>query len=1081
MLQFIFGLPRSGKTTYIIEKVKSLTNEGKKSVIIVPEQFSFETEKSVYDVLGDSFTLNVEILSFSRLYDEVCRVCGGTAARSLNDSDKIIFMSKALKQTAHELELCGKYAKSLTFAQKMLDTIGEFKINGITSSELSNAAALTDSINLKRKLTDLSLIYERYNLLTAERFIDPADKLTRLYQKLENYNYFADKTVFLDGFKGFTGQQFKVIDRIFTQARDVYFAFTNDNSKKSEYDIFSNIRIAISKIEQIANKHRVNINKPIVLTDTFYKNNSFNALERLLSENIEEYDCSDSITICKAKTVFDEADFAARTIRRLVRTQNLRYKDFAIIARDSDKYYQAVEYACQKNKIECFFDKRVPLLSFPLSVAVLTAIKSLDLSTENIMRFHKSGINLLSTDEITELENYAYIWNIEGDLWLKEWDMDVRGFVTDEQNDYTATSLSKINLLRVRALEPILYFKKLFYGDVSQMSSAIVKLLDNYNAKEALKEICEHFYIDEFSIDVLKQSFESFMSVLDSIVTCYNNATLSKTEYYDALYLALSLEEVGVIPQTLDQVIFGQADRIRPCSPKVVFILGANQGVFPKLCDNSGIFSLKERKNLIELNLDINDNEIYNSIDEKFFVYCNLCSASEKLYISYSDSTLKGETLEPSSFVTAIEKYLNPVICYEPSNELDETCLPETQEAAFAELCRRFNSGTDFCTLKSALDTTDNITAQITDFANNQSKSISKETALDLYSNTVKLSASKIDLFHRCRFSHFCRYGLGLKRLQPVDFDVMQRGTIVHYVLERIFVEHKDNIKVFTKEQIDTICDDYINEYLDMVGGYRSVQSARHEFLISKISRILKETVYHLSLEFAQSDFVPSHCELEIGGKEGINLNFPFDGGKVTINGKIDRVDTYNGYIRVIDYKTGSKSFKLPDILFGLNLQMLIYLYALTRGQNLPDTAAAGIFYMHPKRDLKNEGMAMDGLMPANLDLVHAMDKENEGEYIPKLYMNKDGSISKRSNSFITESEFSEIFDHIEKLIANTGETILKGDIAVSPVDGRESPACKYCDFKSICGIESRVPLKVPSLKNEEVFEIIAKEKNDGI
>lgn len=1079
MLQFIFGLPKTGKTTHIINSVKMLADSGKKSVIIVPEQASFETEKAVFKAIGDSFSQTVEILSFSRLYDEVCRKTGGTAARNLNDSDKIIFMNKALKSVAHELKLWSRYAKSLMFAKSMLDTIGEFKINGILPNELKETAHKVSSESLKRKLCDLSLIYEAYNMFTAERFIDPADKLTRLYDKLENINYFRDKTVFFDGFKGFTGQQYKIIDRVFQSAKDVYFAFTNDTFNVREFDVFTNIRVAANKIESIANKHALKIETPLILKECYY-NSSLSLVERLVSENKVKFDCSDCVAVCNAKTVYDEGEFAARTIRKLVRTENLRYKDFAIIVRDSEKYTEAIEYACKKNSIDCFFDKKLSMLYFPLAITVLSAIKSLNFSTENILRFHKSGINLLTTDEISELENYTYIWKINGDLWLNEWEMDVRGFVTDEPDSNNTEVLLRINDLRRRAIEPILLFKDNFHGNVIQMSKAVINLLEFCNATTALLNLSKKFTNDTYSKDALKQSYSTFMNILDSIVTCYDGANLTVKEYYETLYLSLSLEEVGLIPQTLDQVIFGQADRIRLSNPKIVFILGANQGVFPKFADNSGIFAIKERKALIDLGLEIADNEIFTSIDEKFLVYSNLCSATNKLFISYSQSNLNGQALEKSSFVSAIENSLNPKIYVEPNKELSEDTLPETETAAFSEFCRSVGNNADFSTLKSALEACEYQSTDIRKNADMDSVKLSSDTASKLYGKNINMSATKFDTFHRCKFSHFCKYGLQLKKLQPADFDVLQRGTIVHFVLEKVITEYKEKIKDLNKNELDILCEKYISLYLDSVQGFRSVENARHRFIISKISRSLKEVLYHLSLEFSQSDFKPTHCELAIGN-DGIPLKFPFSSGEINLIGSIDRVDEYNGYIRIIDYKTGTKSFKLPDILFGLNLQMLIYLYAITRGQNLPDNSAAGIFYMPAKRPLNDEGMAMNGLMPGDIDLVTAMEKENRGEYIPKLPINKDGSISKTASSFINDTDFSKIFDFIEKLMAKTGDSIVSGEIEANPVDGRESAACAYCDFKTVCGIENKEIFRVPDFKNAEVFEIIEKEKNDGI
>jgi ATP-dependent helicase/nuclease subunit B len=447
-------------------------------------------------------------------------------------------------------------------------------------------------------------------------------------------------------------------------------------------------------------------------------------------------------------------------------------------------------------------------------------------------------------------------------------------------------------------------------------------------------------------------------------------------------------------------------------------------------------------------------------------------------HIKRNNQTLKGEALTPSSFVLTILEDLKPATFREPVSALSQENLPETYYAAFSEFCRRYQNSGNSYDLKTVLGIDAD---RLVETVSNNPKTITQESATNLFGNDIYMSATKFDTFNRCKFSFFCKYGLRLQKLQPADFDVLQRGTIVHYVLERIISTYKETIKDFSREKCDSLCDFYIDEYLNSVVGYNTIKNARHDFLISKISRSLKEVVFRIANEFAQSDFKPTHCELKIGGKDGLPLSFDYDNGKVIFNGSIDRVDEYNGYIRIVDYKTGSKSFKLPDALFGLNLQMLIYLYAVVRGQNLPDETAAGILYMPSKRDLNNEGMAMNGLLQADISLLKAMEKENRGEYVPSLSINKDGSISKTATSFIAPREFGMIFTHIENLMKKTANSIASGDIAVKPIDGREASACAYCDFKAVCNLGDEIPFKVPNLKNSEVFEIMEKGDNDGI
>lgn len=1090
MLKFIFGRPASGKTYTVIQNIKRLSDEGKTSVLIVPEQFSFESERAVLKALGDKAALNVLVASFTRLCDEVGRNIGGIAGITLSDADKVIFMNRALLLAQKDLKIWRSYSRSVYFAKTMLDTVGEFKINAVSPEELRSAAEAAETDTLKYKLEDIALIYETFDALTGEKFIDPADKLTKLYRQLEEYRFFENKTVLIDSFKGFTGQQFKIISRILAQADDVIIALTNDPALDKEYNVFANIRRVADKIRRLAALYGAAEDKPLVLSGSRRVSEGLSALERLLSGGaFKPPEKNGDITVCSAAGGFDEARFAARTIRRLVREEGYRYRDFVIIARDTEAYEESVASACAENGIPCFSDRRVPLSAFPAAAAVDAALQaSLKLTSESILRFHKTGLGTLTTEEISELENYVFLWNIDGEMWKNEWVMDPRGFVYGEdQVPASSEELERINRLRIKAAEPVLTFKKECSGTAADMAGAAVHLLEACNAAEKLAGISERFQSEnaQFTSSVLRQSYDRYMSVLDSLARCFGSREIKKQEFYEALSLSVSLDSVGMIPRMLDEVTFGAADRIRPSRPRVAFILGANQGVFPKAPVSSGILAASERKKIIELGIDIPDNRISAVIDENYLVYCNLCCPSDRLFISYSRHSPSGEEKTPSAFAGEICERLGCFEVSEPAERLTDENLPETVQSAYSEYCRRrLDMNPDSKTLKAALEGSER-EADIEYLENRLSGarlSINPETAKNLFGEKISMSASKFDTFHKCRFYFFCKYGLRAKRLQPAEFDVLQRGTIVHFVLEKIVSAYKKEITGLTGQELDGLVDKYIAQYLDGVAGYRAVETKRAEFLVSRISRAPKAVVKQLAREFAQSDFEPCACELKIGaGGDMPELKIPFEKGEVVLTGSIDRVDSYNGYIRVIDYKTGSRSFKLPDVLFGLNLQMLIYLYAAVRARGIPDEKAAGILYMPSKRDLNDSGMAMNGLIRSETELVRAMDKEMQGEFVPKLSLTKDGSVDKRCTSFISAEDFSEIFDYIEKLMRDTGSAILSGDIAVSPLDGRDSPACKYCDYGGVCGREGAPCDKVPKLNNSEVLQKMREEKKNGV
>ncbi len=1079
MLTFILGRAASGKTHTLLEKLKESVLNGCNPVLIVPEQFSFESEKAILDRLGDRDAQKVTVVSFSRLCDEIDRLKGGMCGRIMSDADRVIMMTRTLSSVADKLSVFKRYVRSSSFASGILDAVTEFKVSAISPDDILSAAERISDTRLCDKLKETALLYQEYERLVSERFTDPSDRLTKLYEKLGEFEYFRNKTVFIDSFKGFTGQQYSIIDRILAQADDVVISMMSLGSDKQKIGLFSNVEKTRKRITEMAKSHGVKISDNIILKNNYYKSDDLAAAEQLISSGRTDYTGKgDNITVCKAASVYDEAEFVARNIRRIVRLDpTAHYNDFVVIARDAAVYEQALSAACRRNFVSCFGDRRMMLSSLPPAVCVKSIIAAaVRFSTENILRFHKSGIGILTTDEISLLENYTYLWNITGAQFEDEWTMNPKGFVSGEDTE-TKPQLNTLNDIRKRAIAPISNFRKKFCSDAYQMSRAIAELLEETNASLAFSRLETQYREGGNAVfaDALRQSWDTIMSLLDSMTVCFGDDKISVTEYCDALAVAVNNSTVGVIPQMLDEVTFGSADRIRPSKPRFAFILGANQGKFPRTVVQSGIFAGSERMKLIDAGIDIPDKSIGSAIDEEFLVYSNVCCPTEKLFISYLTGDGK-ERIEPSSFVTLIAENLDCNIVCEPDTYF-EGSLPETSESAFSELCKRISYDPDnVATLRDSLEGVQNIgdrVAALEEAVKPKNRVIAPTTARKLYGENIYMSPSKFDNFSRCRFMHFCRDGLKARKLQPAEFDVLQRGTLVHYVLEKIIKTYGKSVAEFDDTAVNDAVEHFTEEYLDSVTGYRSVETVRMKFIVSTIKRMLKFIVGRLAEEFAQSDFVPAGCELSIGADDGADiptLDIPLEsGGKLVLNGVIDRLDTWNGYIRVVDYKTGQRKFKLPDILMGQNMQMLIYLYAAVKSGRFGDKPA-GIFYMPSSRDRKNSAAdrRMSGIMVADPQLVRAMDKTG-GEFVPKLGNTPD-------NNFVCEGDFERIFDFIERKLMLSGDMIMSGDIAVDPVDGIDSPACKYCDFAAVCGIGDAGHRKAEKMKNSQVLEEIERQ-----
>ena len=1082
MFQMILGAASSGKTTEIMRRISDDVKNGDAVVLIVPEQFSFESERAILNLLGDADAAKVDVLSFTRLCETVESEVGGIAGHPLSESDKLILLNRALKQASDELQLWNRYVGSVGFLSTLLQSIEELKQAAVSSDDLKQTAEKITSPTLRAKINDVATVFSFYSALLGERFSDASDRLDRLWKNLNESDYFRGKKVYLDSFKGFTGQQYRILDRIFAAADSVTVSMTVKDISSDKWDVFTNIRKTVNRLKRMATDRGIALQKDMILQKPFTQSSSLQAVENLLAGGKnKDIESDGSVTLFRAETPYDEANFVAQTIRRLIRENpQYRFRDFVVIARDTAPYEEAVSNTCFQNGIALFTDKRQPLNTLPPAVSVETAVAfAVHPSADLLFRFYKTGLGDFSEDDLFLLETYSFLWNLKISDWKNEWDMNPNGFLSDEPSEKDLALLEHLNDLRLRALNPLIQFSESFSGDAKKRVAALLQLLDTCNAAETFQKLADYYRDNqsEDRSDLLTQSWDSLMNVLNSIAFCYGDGELSAKDFQKTLLTATALTTVGATPQFTDEVIFGTADRIRPQRPKVAFILGANQGVFPKTVATGGLFAFRERAAMIEMGLEISDHGINDSIDEDFLVYTNLCCASEKLYILCSECGNDGKSMEPASFFSRI---LNAF----PQKAIQEY-LPETAEAVFQQACQAVS--TDPMAAENLLEALFQNDAGgeyrrrwelIQNGSSMATTYLEPEIARRLYGHNIRLSASKLDVFQGCPFRYFCRYGLRAKTLQPAVFDALQRGTMVHYCLERLITEYRDNLSELSDDDIAECIRRFAEEYLDSIRGYRKIENPHTKYLVDNMVRSMTEVATQICHEFAQSEFHPVACELKFGFPDALPpLTVDFDGGTVSLSGSVDRVDTWNGYLRIVDYKTGKKEFKLPDILIGQNMQMLLYLYALLRNEEYADCLPAGIFYMPALRDKKDKGLAMNGLMPADEDLVRAMERENRGEYVPQYKLTQKGVLDvRKAGSFIEQEDFNTVFRYMDSVLAKTGQDILSGKASATPRNGVSSTACHYCEFSAVCGVISPEEPSVPQLKNDEVLSELKKE-----
>ena len=1090
MLKLILGRQKSGKTQICIEKERTIVENGKSVIMLVPEQYSFQCQRHLLAELGSVLSNKIEIHSFTSLCEAICSVNGGLAGYIVDDATRYILVGQALKNVRDNLTIYAKYVDSSSFIKQMVSVITEFKQSAVSSDDLIKLSENTENANFSDKLHDISLIYSAYNSLMSNRFIDQFDMIERTLNNMNNNSFFYGKTVIVDEFKGFTKSQFLMLQRIISGSEDTYVSLCCDSIiDRNDTDIFKNVKKSARILMDYAKDS--SIGAEIIKTEcdsTRFKNDIIKLENHLAGLSSDKFnDIPQNIKITSAPTVYDEVESVMKTIRRFVREEGMRYKDFVIIARNEDCYSTIVDEFSELYDIPCFTDKRVPLMSLPFSVMALSLVKAAEsLDTEDILRFVKTGLSGISQSDISTLEKYVYVWNINGKKWLEEWDMKVDGLSQKDDSE----ELVRLNAIRRNVIEPISKLKRNLNNNATNMCKALFIACDELNVQKSLAKYCYSLEQKGFlqEAEYQKAGYDTVIKALDKIVAVMGDDVISVREFVDMLSNVLSFETVGEIPKTLDQVVFGTADRIKPLRPKVVFVLGVNQDVFPATVSDSGVFTISERECMRENKIEIADHSISDCLDEQFLLYFACTCAFERCYISYSNIALGGASLAPASEISGITKTFEKLHIDEYNSELSINDL-ETKEIAFRKLAEHFSEQGENTEKLSSYFLNDpefsHRVKALFDYQIDSKAKLSSNVAADLYGGSLNLSASKVDDFAGCRFMYFCKYGLGVKSLSRVDFDPLTRGNIVHYCLEKFVKKHLNDIgsvdEDIITEEIVSLCDEFINEN----GGNASQFDEKFQFMLSLVKETVAILARALNKEFAVSSFKPKFCEFEVGDKKDINgiEVLTNDGKTVTLNGKIDRVDTTeDGKVRVVDYKTGAKGddFKLAEIINGQNLQMLIYLYTILKnGQaKIKATIPAGVLYFPAKRDASvalGDTVRMNGVILDDEKTAIQMEPSLEGKIIPvKLKQGSDKFTN--TESMISAEAFNYIFKYIEKVLQDIGNAVLGGDITPFPQESGRGTKCDFCDYKSVCRFDKDTGFKkLVDMKNSAAVEEIIK------
>ena len=1107
-LRIIYGKQGTGKTTYCFSEIANLINEEKKIFIITPEQFSFTAERKLMETLGKDAVINAEVITLSRMAYRVINEVGGNK-NNLTKCGKAMLVYSILNEYQNNLKFLGKSDENLELSTT---AITEFKKHNVSIDNLKEEIEKTDDIYLKTKLSDMTLIYEKFENKIKSNYIDETDLLTLLANNLDKTELVKDAIIYIDEFAGFTKQEYEVIKKMTMLAKQVNITICIDDlnlNTNPDVDIYYSNKITLNKILNLVEENQIKLDKSIFLEEQYrfkndelkhLSNNIYNIKSTKYEKNVE------NIHLFLAKNEYSEIENIAKIINKLVRENKIRYRDISIITKNIETYSSLTKAIFNKYEIPVFIDEKRDLNQNIIVQYILSILDILNknYSNESMFSYIKLGFCDIEKDEIFKLENYCTKWNIKQGRWKKD-------FIYELDDDKKKPEIERLNELRKLIISPLLRLQEKIRKDKTAISitKSLYEFIKEQNIEEKISQ--KIFELEKNNLVDLaneyKTSYNIIINIFDEIVNIFKDDKMTIDKYSKILKIGLKNSELGKIPGTADQVILGDVDRSRSHKVKVIFIIGLNDGVFPSVNKDEGFLNDLDREKLKKDGIELAKGTIDKLYEDNFNIYKSFTTAEEQLYLSYCSSDSDGKSLRPSMLVNKMKKIYPKLI--EKSDVINKEYEVINKKVTYEELIENISK------IKAGEDVSD-IWYQIYEYYKTQDEwkeilnfdleglkytnlpnEIKKENINKLYGNTLNTSISRLEKYRNCPFSYYLQYGLKLKEKEQLKIQSINTGTFMHETIDEFFEyvwQENLNLAELEDEQILKIVSKIIDENLELSKNRIFTVTAKYKVLVKRLKRIIAKALKYIIQTIIFSDFSVEGTEVEFGknGKyKPIQINLE-NGKNVEITGKIDRIDTCQEdnkkYLRIIDYKSSVKNIDLNEVYAGMQIQLLTYTDAICKQE---DIIPAGVFYFSLLEQMINsdkkiskeeveesirKNFRMKGLIVADVKIIKMNDNslESGSSKLVPAAITSSGTVNTLRTNGVNSEEFQILQNYIYKTIKDISKEILSGKIDINPYYKKGKTPCDFCEYKAICGFD-------PKLKGNNYNYIDQKSKDDII
>lgn len=1079
MVEFITGPAGSGKTTCMFGRIKDRCQEADRLCILVPEQFSQDFDKKLYFFLGAENFNELFSLSFTGLARQLFQLYGdpGRKGGYADEMAKMILVYQAVEAALARPESLGSFRRQSTqsgFAEEIITLIRDMKRMGIGPQDLLERSQLLDK-RLMDKTRDVAAIFLEYQRLMEEYgFKDELDNIKEAAAVANLNDYFRGKTVFLDEFESFTADQYTMIKLMISTADNVCIALRTDDVNAGEFTLFETVNDTYRRINMICRelgkKTGVTLcgeSRRFRTPDLAYV--SSHALVNLPNEP-KKAPKAENVHIFEARDMYSEAEYVCAAVKHLLyEDRDLRYRDIAIISNDIATYSDVLKAAFKRYDIPYFLSLEKPVSHTAVMVyftTLLDILSSRKFRSEQIFRLIKSGLLDIDLTEASLLENYCYKWGVDGEVWNDPF--------TAEDNE-----LERLEGIRKKIVIPIASLKKKIRRSIaaSEMCSLLYDHIVSCGAERNTARLMGELIRQDKDYEAaeLKRLWGCLIDILDSISDTLGDRKTSFAELSRMIRSMIGRIQYSVPPQTLDAVTAASARMARLDSPKVVFVMGVNDGDFPNRISLHGLFSEADRAKLAENGIELSTPLAELIASERLVVYKAISAASDKLYLTYPLSDLSGQAKYPAQIIDRIIGMFGDKSIRLKDDEIPVEYYAVTLHSAFYHYMQeRSSDDTSVASIKKLL-------MESPEYRRRLSYVISRSNIRQDYHidssiieklqnfDPLRLSSTGLEEYNLCHFKYFCDKCLRLHINEKVELDARIAGELTHecfygILSTRTKAEFVSMSYDEVKKEINSCADRYRDTSL--AGDFG--KDAKFGLIFNKLTERMSEVFLYTQQALMASDFVPHDFELDLRDSHSVILPFG-EGRSLSFGGIVDRADVCRvgdtDYLRIIDYKSSRKDITPETLACGINMQMLLYLFASTdKGGLYEGFEPAGVLYSpvrissvsseDHKVDSKNssavkKSLRSSGLVLGDMDILNAMEKDVRGEFIP-VKLDKNGVPDKYS-SCVSAEGMTLLRNYTYGKLVSMAESLLAGNAEAVPLVMGGNVPCTYCDYINIC------------------------------